>query len=202
VLAGGCGAARTTDDGRTWTQVVPCTIGRGYDRIFYWINRLGTAPGWPSAVWAELRTDSFGLGEEFLVLFSQNSGLTWRILARRIESPRGAHAVAASQGVIYLNRGTALQRSDNAGASWESRPAGFKIQSIAVDAADPDVVYAATENRGVLRSTDGGRTWNPTAGLATQGRLWVHDVVADPKFPSTAYALPVKGGAFQAHFEE
>lgn len=84
----------------------------------------------------------------------------------------------------------------------ESRPAGFEIQSIAVDAADPDVVYAATENRGVLRSTDGGRTWSPTAGLATQGRLWVHDVVADPKFPSTAYALPGNGGAFQAHFGE
>jgi photosystem II stability/assembly factor-like uncharacterized protein len=196
VLAGSCGVQRSLDGGRTWVDVVPCTIGRGNDRTFYIVNRLGTAPGWPGAVWAEVETTTEGP----LILFSQNSGRTWHILARRISSPRGAHAVAASQGVIYLNRGRALQRSDNGGARWESRPAGFVIQSIAVDAANPDVVYAATEDRGVLRSTDGGRTWSPTAGLAGVGRLWVHDVVADPKFPGTAFAFPGLGGTFQAHF--
>jgi len=198
VIAGGCGIQRSTDGGRTWAQAVPCTIGREGDQTFYNVNRLGAAPGWPGAVWAEVETNT--PGEEFLVLFSQNSGRTWRILARRISAPRGAHAVAASRGVIYLNRGTALQRSDNGGANWESRPAGFVIQSIAVDAADPDVVYAATEDRGVLRSTDGGRTWSSTAGLDRLGRLWVHDVMTDPASPSTAYAFPALGGAFKARF--
>jgi len=77
------------------------------------------------------------------------------------------------------------------------------ILSIAVDAVDPDLVYAATRYRGVLRSTDGGRTWaSLSAGLARLGRLWVRDVMTDPLFSAVAYAFPVKGGVFQARFTE
>ncbi|HYU34567.1 MAG TPA: hypothetical protein VEW48_20650, partial [Thermoanaerobaculia bacterium] len=203
VLAGSCGVRRSLDDGRTWEQIVPCTIGTRNNQTTFQIERLEVPHGWPGAAWAEVATTSPTGGSGFLVLFTQNSGRTWRTLARGISSFQGNHVVAASRGVIYLDRGAAIQRSADGGATWESRSAGGAVLSIAVDAVDPNIVYAATRNRGVLRSTNGGRTWSRTdAGLARLGRLWVRDVMTDPLVSGVAYSFPVKGGVFQARFGE
>ena len=204
VLAGGCGLWRTADSGRTWAPVLPCFSGRDEDQKLLLVHRLGVPPGWPGAVWAEVEIRYSVNGQKFQVLFSQDSGRTWRTLTQSTTiSSFGLRTVAASRRVIYLNRVTALLRSDDAGASWTPLPFPGRILSLAVDAADPDIVYAATRNQGVLRSTDGGRTWNPVnAGLARLGRLWVQDVLADPAVPSVAYTFPVKGGIFQARFTD
>lgn len=198
LAAGGCGLLRSADSGRTWSVALSCTLGTGNERITRRIVRLGVPHAWPGAVWAEVEST-----DGFLILFSQNSGRTWRTLARGLASPPDGHSVAASRGVIYLNRGPALQRSRDGGATWQTLPVGGRVLSVAVDAADPDIVYIATRFRGVLRSTDGGATWAPVnAGLARLGRLWVRDVLTDAKVPSVAYAFPVKGGVFQARFTD
>jgi photosystem II stability/assembly factor-like uncharacterized protein len=71
-----------------------------------------------------------------------------------------------------VNVGNGLYRSDDAGATW--RHLGLDdsrvIPSILVDPKDPDLVLVAaegnvvtkSEERGVYRSTDGGRTWTKT----------------------------------------
>ena len=204
VLAGGCGIWRTADSGRTWAPVLPCFVGQDGEERSYSVDRLGVPPGWPGAVWAEVEVRSTFGPQSWLVLFSQNAGRTWRTLARsETFSSFGTRTVAASRGVIYLNRGTALLRSRDAGKSWDPIAFPGRILSFAVDAADPDILYAATRYQGVLRSTDGGRTWSPVnAGLARLGRLWIEDIVADPKVPSVAYAFPAKGGIFQARFTD
>ncbi|MFN0242019.1 MAG: hypothetical protein ACKVWV_03935 [Planctomycetota bacterium] len=68
------------------------------------------------------------------------------------------------------------------------------IPSIAVDPRDPDVCFAAAlghlwgpnAERGVFKTTDGGKTWK--AVLSIDADTGACDVVIDPKQPSTVYA--------------
>jgi len=196
VLAGGCGLERTADGGRTWKRFFTCAPQRGEIDI---VHRLGVPPGWSGAVWAEVELRRSGRST-WKVLLSRDSGKTWRTVAQSTESFPRLRAAAARK-VIYLQRNDTLQRSNDAGATWIPVGVPGPFLNFAVDAADPDVVYLATLGRGVLRSTDGGQTWSEAnAGLAGMGRLWILDVVTDPKVPSTAYAFPVIGGLFQARF--
>ena len=65
--------------------------------------------------------------------------------------------------IAYIGtHGSGVYRSKNGGLSWQ--PAGLggqTILSLAVDPADPNLVYAATEISGSLWvSIDGGNSWN------------------------------------------
>ena len=64
---------------------------------------------------------------------------------------------------------------------------GF-VYTLVVDQRDPDIVYAGTWNRGVLKSTDGGSSWRPT-GLGAVSQL-----LFDPRDPGTIYAAAVGAG--------
>ncbi|MDQ6710613.1 MAG: hypothetical protein M3077_00660 [Candidatus Dormibacteraeota bacterium] len=58
------------------------------------------------------------------------------------------------------------------------------VWSFAVSRLHPSIMLAATEGRGVLRSSDAGATWSPTT--PTVEAAWV--VRFDPRQPTTAYA--------------
>ncbi len=114
---------------------------------------------------------------------SDDAGRTWRPIfdAERVGSI-GAIAVAPSDpDVIYVGTGEADMRSDIAmgDGMWKSTDAGRTwthiglthtqaIGSVLVDPHDPEVVYVAAlghpygpnAQRGVFKSTDGGRTWH------------------------------------------
>ena len=49
------------------------------------------------------------------------------------------------------------------GWTLEERAAGSGAQCLAVDPNAPNLIYAGTAGNGVLRSTDGGRSWAPAA---------------------------------------
>ena len=202
ILAGSCGLYRSADGGRTWTQTIRCVVGESRGLAFRNVTRIGVEPGSPGRVWAEVQSRNPAAGDSFLVLFSQNGGLTWRTLFRGAPVDPGVRSVAAARGVIYLNRGHVLLRSRNAGRSWEvGGPVSDQILSLAVDTANPDLVCIATRRSGVLRSTDGGETWtDANTGLARLGRRWILDVRADPAAPSVFYAYPEEGGVFQIRF--
>jgi photosystem II stability/assembly factor-like uncharacterized protein len=197
VLAGGgCGLQRSTDGGRTWKRLFTCAPDRGEIDI---IQGLDVPPGWPGAVLADVEARRSGQSTR-KVLLSLDAGKTWRTLAQSTNASIHLHA-AASRRVIYLRRNNTLQRSSDAGATWATVAVPGPFLSVAVDAANPDILYLGTETRGVLRSANGGGTWRAiNAGLAPLGRLWVPDVVTDPKVPFTAYAFPAKGGIFQGRF--
>lgn len=198
VLAGSCGLVRSADGGRTWTQQFTCDTDAGNVDF---VRRLSVPPGWRGAVFAQVDSRR-AIRTTYKVLFSEDSGRTWRMLTQTNDAFTVLRA-AGSRGVIYLQRNNTLQRSDDEGQSWSPVAVPGPFLSVAVDAADPDLLYLATKGRGVLRSADGGRTWSEiNAGLARLGRLWIFDVVTDPKVPFTAYAFPAKGGIFQGRFGE
>jgi photosystem II stability/assembly factor-like uncharacterized protein len=69
------------------------------------------------------------------------------------------------------------------------------VWSIAVSPAHPGVLLAATQGRGVLRSTDSGQTWSSTTTGGFED-AWV--VRFDLKQPLTAYAGTQSAGLFKS----
>lgn len=92
--------------------------------------------------------------------------------------------------------GTGIYKTTNGGEKWEymGLPASERIGRILIDPVNPDIVYAAvtgalwgdSEERGVYKTSDGGKSWNkvlyvsPSAGCA--------DMAMDPENPSVLYA--------------
>ena len=111
-------------------------------------------------------------------------------------------AVAAAPGgaTVYLGSGNGgVFKSTDSGVHWTPilDLAGanvFSIGAVALDPTDPNVVYVGTgeannavdnyDGNGLLRSTDGGQTWQPL-GLAATARI--ARVAVDPSDPSRIF---------------
>jgi len=142
-----------------------------------------------------------------------DGGRVWQPIFDQIRVPSiGALAVAPSNfSIIYVGtgeqtRGKGIYRSSDAGATWSS--VGLAdvpyIQAIVVDPHNPDIVVvganslgftilwhpipksAATDNRGIFRTEDGGKTWKKV--YASDADLGVVDMCADPDNPQTIFA--------------
>src|SRR2546427_4482237 len=135
----------------------------------------------------------------------------------------GAVAVAPSDpNIIYVGSGEGLQRPDlstgdgiykssDAGKTWTHLGLrdGQQIPMIAVDPRDPNRLFVAVlghpygpnEERGIFRSTDGGRTFQKV--LYKNEDVGGMDVAFDPSNSQTVYAVlwqarqgPWENGAF------
>ena len=136
-------------------------------------------------------------------------GLTWHpIFDDQPTQSVGAIAVAPSDpNIIYAGSGEGLHRPDlsvgdgvykstDAGKTWThlGLPDAQQIPQIAVDPKNPNRVFAAvlghpygpSDQRGVFRSLDGGKTW--TRVLYKDVNTGASDVEIDPKHPEVVYA--------------
>ena len=138
-----------------------------------------------------------------------DAGRTWQSLGDDLPaSAMGALAIAPSNpDVIYLGSGQVASRWDiqsgngvykstDGGKSWHS--AGLQdtkyIGKILVDPNDPDTVlvgalghyFGPNPQRGVFRSSDGGKTWQQT--LTINGDTGVVDLARDPSNANVIYA--------------
>jgi photosystem II stability/assembly factor-like uncharacterized protein len=106
-----------------------------------------------------------------------------------------------------------ILKSTDQASTWVEVFRGNSSQaptSIAFASGSPSVVYAATISGGVLRSLDGGTTWDsPNAGLGTLKNLFPYSSVyfnyylaavpvADPDDPLTVYVGSYGGGLFKS----
>ncbi|MER5202356.1 F510_1955 family glycosylhydrolase [Streptomyces sp. NPDC002825] len=95
------------------------------------------------------------------LITSTDSGRTWRekSLAGKVDF----HALdTAPDATVYgYDSANGLLRVSADGVTWEDR-AALRALDIAVSPAAPGTVLATTEN-GILRSTDGGRTFAPAS---------------------------------------
>jgi len=95
--------------------------------------------------------------------------------------------------------GDGIYKSVDGGKTWLN--AGLResqhIGRIVIHPSNPDIVYVAalghlySENldRGVYKTTDGGKTWAQALGVAIDGRaIGAVDIVMDPSDPETLYA--------------
>ena len=136
-----------------------------------------------------------------------NAGEVWKPIFNDAHvASVGALAVAPSNAnIIYAGTGeqtagNGVYKSTDAGATWTN--IGLKdtkfITSIIVDPRNPDVIVvgvlghpilgvaAANQNKGVYKTTDGGKNW--TKALYKDDMAGVSDMVADPGNPRVIYA--------------
>ncbi len=71
--------------------------------------------------------------------------------------------------------------------------AGSFLMSVAIDPADPDVIYVGGDIEGIYKSTDGGATWGAAnqgmnSGNRPAGVYAVQELIIDPSSTQTLYA--------------
>jgi photosystem II stability/assembly factor-like uncharacterized protein len=139
-----------------------------------------------------------------------DGGTYWRNVSDGSFSTSAIGAVDVSPSdpnVVYVGTGEAcirnnvshgdgVYRSADGGRTWQN--IGLRdtrhIGCIRVHPSNPDIVYVAAlghafgpnEERGVFRSTDGGRTWQRI--LHKSPRAGCHDVSLDPRNPRVLFA--------------
>ena len=163
LLACGNGVLRSTDGGTTWriatdwrvTEAQAIAIDPTTPEHAYLATAYGIWRSWDGgASWSPL-TDSLA------------HSYTQTIV---VDRSRAEHVLAGTW--------TGILRSQDGGHAWRRvGPDGVAIYALAQSTEAPSVWLAGTLERGLLRSTDSGRTWQGVPG--TEGYTF-HAVAFDP----------------------
>jgi photosystem II stability/assembly factor-like uncharacterized protein len=99
--------------------------------------------------------------------------------------------------VVYLGtgwgpfHGNGVYKSTDGGETWAPANRGmidYSITALAVNPADPQVVYAGGNDGDLFKSTDGGQAWgDPTA--KSPDRTSIIEIALDPAAPEVIYLL-------------
>jgi photosystem II stability/assembly factor-like uncharacterized protein len=140
-----------------------------------------------------------------------DNGLTWKpIFENQSALGIGDIALAPSNpDIIWLGSGESLKKarnftmpgtgvfcSEDGGETWRNMGLhdSYHIGEIAVHPENPDIVFVAVQghfwstnaNRGLYRTTDGGKRWEHV--LYVNDRTGANDVVISPSRPEVVYA--------------
>jgi photosystem II stability/assembly factor-like uncharacterized protein len=154
------GVLKSTDGGSTWNttglsfQVTGANI----------IQRLQIIPSSPNILIAAARDG---------IHRSTDAGVTWTLVS-------GAHVTdmelnPADPTVLYAAGNAAIFRSADMGATWAQIPGiygDFIRTSLGVTPADPNIVYAFSENGDLFKSTDAGFSYSLVPGSPTSVSLF------------------------------
>ena len=218
------GVWKTTNDGATWTPV--------FDKEgSYSIGWVTLDPDDPSVVWVGAGESnsqrSVGYGDG--IYRSDDGGKSWKNLGlkksehigRIVIDPRDSKVVyVAAEGPLWGPGGDrGLYKTTDGGNTWKavltvSENTG--VADVAIDPADPDILYAAAYQRrrhvftlidggpesAIYKSTDAGEHWNKLkSGLPTEdmGRIGLAVTPADPNVVyATIEAANGKGGVYRS----
>lgn len=140
---------------------------------------------------------------------STNAGVSWTAIFDSVRAPSiGAVAVAPSNAdVVWVGTGepqnmrssswgNGVYKSTDGGRTWSAPmlPRSQHIGRIVIDPRDPNVVYVAAVGplwapggeRGLYKTSDGGRTWTNTKEISPYTGFT--EVAMDPSNPDVLYA--------------
>ena len=97
---------------------------------------------------------------------STDAAATWTSLGAELPTPLSALSVDLTRpSALYAAAGDGVFASTDAGITWTPRgrlPSGATAPMFAVDPHDPLTLYVGTQRSCVVRSTDGGASWQTT----------------------------------------
>jgi photosystem II stability/assembly factor-like uncharacterized protein len=195
----GDGVYRSTDQGRTWTNV-----GLGATRQ---ISAVSVHPTDPNVVYVAAQGDRWKASAERGIYRSKDAGVTWQLVLKGVNAFSGASDLsmdATNPRILYATfwdhqrtpwmvrsggEGSGIWKSIDGGDSWtrlkEGLPTLMGKIGVSVSPANPDRVYAIVEAEkgGLYRSDDAGKTWALlSSDRLIQTRSWYYmKIFADPK---------------------
>jgi photosystem II stability/assembly factor-like uncharacterized protein len=139
-----------------------------------------------------------------------DGGITWKPVTDGQIKSSSVGAVAVSESnpdIVYIGmgesefrgnimQGDGIYKSVDAGKTWKN--VGLKnsqtVARVRIHPSNPDIVYAAVlghafgpnSERGVFKTTDGGKTWNKI--LYKGDKAGAQDLIIDPNNPEVIYA--------------
>jgi len=187
----------------------------GLSSTFTGLSFRSIGPAWASGRISDFAVNSENHSEIYVgvsagnIWKTTNNGTTWTPVFDKF----GAYSIGclkmdpSNPSVIWvgtgennhqrqLGYGDGVYKSEDAGASWKNM--GLKesrqIGMIAIDPRNTDIVYVAAEgsiwgpggDRGLFKTTDGGKTWNKVLDISEN--TGVNNVVLDPRNPDLLYA--------------
>ena len=209
-----CGLAGDTDPGRFWSAGL--YRSRNADGAWESIGeRLGTEPHVFSILADSRRPGQVTVGTHDGIWRSDDAGDSWR----RLDAPKpglGVWSLAshpAEPHTLFAGyEPCGIHRSTDGGKTWTALPVHVRypavsdrpeipkrVISIAVDPSNPREIYASLEVGGLLRSLDGGASWeNVIDGLyLDEGFVDIHAVVVNPKIPGQL-TIATRFGVFRS----
>jgi len=186
---------RSRDGGRTWQRLAletarECSIGQPF------VTRVLVDPADPRTVWAGVEIDG--------VYESRDGGDTWSHLAGPDDPD--VHDMAVARGRLFVSTNREVFWSDDRGRTW--RAVGIETawplpyaRGIAVKPDDPRTLFAGCgetttgETGAVLRSGDGGVTWEPLS-LPVRPNATVWGLATHPADPGRVVAFTLFGEVY------
>ncbi|MFQ5420417.1 MAG: WD40/YVTN/BNR-like repeat-containing protein, partial [Anaerolineae bacterium] len=211
---GGPEPKMSDDGGRTWREI-NTGIGTQPPVDGEMVTQIVFAPSNPQTVYATVgvtRCLWHGMCQNVPgrgVIVSHDGGETWAQTALSSGNVLGLAVSPQNSALLFagLHSGE-LYRSDNGGQNWQLVNTGILpspppdpglptlvLKALAMDAANPNKLYAGFFFAGVAVSSDGGVTWtNASAGMSSNES--VVDFAVDGANPGVVYAATTNSGVY------
>ena len=201
------GVIKSTDSGESWSEV-PTKYNSNIASI------LAIDPISPSTLYA---VTSVGTDENRTLLKSTNGGMDWSVVTTNFSDmavsfllidPLNPSILYTAKGVV-AGKGGGLFKSMDGGKTWDEIYIGLtetaiyslhtKINSLVIDPKTPTTLYVGTSyTYGVLKSNDGGKTWNTINNGIEFPKYSVNSLAIDPSTPTIIYAGTDDGGVYKS----
>ena len=128
------------------------------------------------------------------LLLSTDAGNFWTSVNRFKSEVKNILVAPYDPKIIYVGtKSSGVWRSVDAGASWEDLSGGFKqfsgafeYRDLVLDLSAPEVLLYASQF-GLLRTIDGGKSWNKLDLLTPPGAATIYSVAVNPKDGNEIY---------------